>query len=108
MQGGFDHIIQKQVFETSFPSKNEALNNQHTLTEVFQRILIPIMTGVFDKLVPADKVYVVEKIDLDLGSINWEKFEENLGFRLESKLEEVILNKIHESKSSPFPKDKLR
>lgn len=106
MDGSFAHIIQKQVFETIFSSKNEALKNQQNLAEVFQRNLVPLMANIFDKLVPSDKMYLIEKIELDLGTIGWEKFEENLSIKLEKMLEEVVLSKIHKINKTTVPKSK--
>jgi hypothetical protein len=106
MDGSFAHIIQKQVFETSFTSKEEALKNQHGLAEVFQRSLVPVMTDIFDKLIPPDQMYLIDKIDIDLGTISLEKFEENLGEKLETLLEEVVLAKIHEIKNTSVSKSK--
>lgn len=106
MHGGIDHIIQRQVFETSFPSKSEALKSQNTLPEMFKQVLVPLMANIFDRLVPPDMMYIINKIDLDLGTISWDKFEENFRENLTKKLEEAVITKLHEAKSTHQPQSK--
>lgn len=69
-----NHIIQKQVLEVEMENPSDAFEFRNRLGEVFQDLILPQLTVLFDEL-GETKTYRIEAMHIDAGIIarqNWE------------------------------------
>jgi hypothetical protein len=89
-----EHSIQTQVFEISFPDRERATEVQNRVSQLFNNRLSPLMARIFDKHVPEDLLVRLDTLELDLGSIAYAGFEEELTERLTLELEKALAGRF--------------
>jgi hypothetical protein len=70
------HRIRHQILELELPREAGAAALQQRAARVFQEQVLPRLEDAFDRIAPADRVWRIEQLDLDLGDIseaNWER-----------------------------------
>ena len=92
------HIIQKQSFEIGFENPENTLGLQDQIAQVFYENLQPRMEKMFDEMFDNDQYAIIERLDVDLGTLdpdNWEqeltdRAIENLKISLATAQKEII------------------
>ena len=69
------HVIGKQVLEVAMGPKDNAYAIQQRLSELVWNDLCPQLNDLFDQIVGEDEVLRLEKIELDLGTVDLEEPE---------------------------------
>jgi len=70
------HIIQKQSFEISFENPETTLGLQDQIAQVFYEHLKPRMEKIFDEMFDNDQYTIIDKLDIDLGTLDPENWEQ--------------------------------
>ena len=92
------HTIQRHVFDISYPVREKAYDLQSRFSRLFDRQAMPVMTGVFDRLVADSLILRLDTLALDLGSIHHDRLEKDFPDRLRDALERE-LQRILQSQS---------
>lgn len=93
------HIIQCQVFDLILPKERGAYALQNFISQEYQQKVLPQLAEYLDEKIPTDQVIRVDRLELDLGQISLEGFEERLLTALKSALE----GRIAEANTSSAP-----
>ncbi len=88
--GSESHRIDAAVFDVSFPKEEKGSDLASHLTSVVRTRALPVVERVLDDLVPADRMVVVEELELDLGELPWSAWPEVLPRRLEEELRSAL------------------
>jgi hypothetical protein len=89
------HIINRQVFDFRMESNEQALGFRRELQDVYQTKLLQVIESVFDRVATNGQIIRIDKLELDLGSLektDWEK-------QLIEKVEAVLFEQISRYKS---------
>lgn len=89
------HIVSKFEWNTVFDNKEQAFALQERLSEWCRIHLQKEAEMVFNRLCPADQTWKIDRLEINLGTIDLENLERelsrNLGRYLEIRLRELIL-----------------
>ncbi len=64
------HIVNKQIFDLAFNGVEDAFALEQEISQVNKKYLLAQMEKVFDEFVPADRLLQLDKLELDIGTIN--------------------------------------
>ncbi|MEM6765019.1 MAG: contractile injection system tape measure protein [Bacteroidota bacterium] len=90
------HLIHKQTVELEVSSVSRAMEVQDRFRQTYYEKLIPRMEEVFTSHSHEGLTYRLEKLEVDLGSLPGEAFEENLWERFVEVLTESLRNQLDE------------
>uniref|UniRef100_UPI00405674DB contractile injection system tape measure protein n=1 Tax=Candidatus Electrothrix sp. TaxID=2170559 RepID=UPI00405674DB len=88
------HLIYRQVLDVTFPTKKEATEGQNRLSQIYQQKLPDLLGEVFDELVPDKQYLSLERIELNMGWLDPDNFEDDLKNKLRSQLEDELLKNL--------------
>jgi len=80
------HIIQKQSFEIGFENPENTLGLQDQIAQVFYEHLKPRMETLLDDMFSEDQYATIERLEIDLGTLNPENWEQEFTERALEKL----------------------
>ncbi|MBN9382186.1 MAG: hypothetical protein J0H74_15565 [Chitinophagaceae bacterium] len=84
------HIVQKQIFDISFPEEKKAFDLQSRFSHLFHNDATPVMTEVFQRLIPEEVVLRLDQLSLDLGRIRDDRLEKDFRERFRQALEKEL------------------
>ncbi|TAM96935.1 MAG: hypothetical protein EPN39_12545 [Chitinophagaceae bacterium] len=84
------HIIQKQVFDIDFTSKEKAFELQTKISSLFYSQLENTIGTVFDKFIRDDRILSIETLRVDIGRIPYDSIEDSFADRLKEALEKEL------------------
>ncbi len=87
------HIIQRQVFELNLPQQEGAYQFQQEWGRVFWSQAAPALERLFDRLAPTGTTIRLDRLELDLGNLSSEDWENELPRRLAAGIERELLKK---------------
>jgi hypothetical protein len=90
------HIIQKQIFDIGFSLEKEAYDLQNRFSRLFYNDATPVMTEVFDRLIPEGLVLRLDSLTLDLGRIRNDRLEKDFRERFRQSLEKELERALNE------------
>ena len=85
-----NHIIQKQVFEVEMENPVDAFQFRNRLGEVFNDMILPRLSDLFDELGPSHKTYRLDQLTIDAGIINKQNWEQNLADKIVTEARQAI------------------
>lgn len=85
-----NHIIQKQVFEVEMENPADAFQFRNRLGEVFNDMILPRLSDLFDELGPSHKTYRLDQLTIDAGIINKQNWEQNLADKIVTEARQAI------------------
>lgn len=85
-----NHMIQRQILEIDFPSREDAVGGQARLEEIYMAALLPVIDHTFSSVAGSERI-VIDRLEVDLGELSAYKLEEQLRQQLES----VLADKLH-------------
>lgn len=88
------HIVRSQILEISLPQDRADHATRNGLSQLFRRRMIPILERVFDRVSQPDRLYRIDRLQVDLGSIPLQQLEQVLPGRFEAALEEILQKEI--------------
>ena len=80
------HIIQKQSFEIGFENPENTLGLQNQVAQVFYESLKPRMEKMFDEMFDHDQYAVIDRLEIDLGTLDPENWEQEFADRAIERL----------------------
>jgi hypothetical protein len=84
------HIIQKAHLKLKVGDQKHAYEVQSQVITLFQQQGIPALERELDRLVPADQMITLDRLELDLGNIRLEELREKLPQLLALKVQEEL------------------
>lgn len=84
------HIVQKQIFDISFPEEKKAFDLQSRISRLFYNDTTPVMTEVFERLIPEEVVLRLDQLSLDLGRIRDDRLERDFREKFRQALEKEL------------------
>ncbi|MDO6432089.1 contractile injection system tape measure protein [Flavitalea sp. BT771] len=90
------HIIQRQIFDIGFSREKEAYDLQNRFSRLFYNDATPVMTDVFDRLIPDGLVLRLDQLTLDLGRIRNDRLEKDFRERFTQALEKELERALNE------------
>jgi hypothetical protein len=93
------HVIQKQRYEIKTRKQKTALDIQNRIDDINTRHISLLLAESFDKHFSADEVIVIDKLELDLGSININNSNEEWADSFFEKLDEQLRSVTTQSKN---------
>ena len=88
------HIIEEVVFDISFDSTAVAREEESELASFIQNRLLPMADDIFSELSTDGMVSKIDRLEIDLGDINYSNFRGEMESRFRVKLEEILRNQI--------------
>ncbi len=85
------HLISRLTWDTAFDSKAQGALLQDRLSNWSSFRLQQEIATVFDKFCPAEQTWKIESLELDLGTINYNDLETELGIKLREQLNEKLI-----------------
>jgi len=80
------HIIQKQSFEIGFENPETTFGLQDQVAQVFYENLKPRMEKMFDEMFDNDQHVIIDRLEIDLGTLQQENWEQEFTDRALEKL----------------------
>lgn len=90
MQTPETHIINRQVFDFRMESNEQALGFRRELQDVYQSKLLQVIESVFDRVATNGQIIRIDKLELDIGSLEKTDWEKQLLEKVETELYELI------------------
>jgi len=84
------HIIDRQVFEVEFFSREEAPRIQDRLSKLFNEKIIFLMEKLFDRLVLPDEYFNISSLTINIGKFSEDWEEEELAYRIIEAIEQEL------------------
>ena len=96
---GNPHVIGRQVLDLTFADEQDLVSIQAALGEVFRHQVIPAMETVFNQFSESDSVVRLERLEIDLGQIDFSRLEQSFCERicdaLEYELSDALTQERH-------------
>ena len=67
------HIIQKQLIELHLKSRDDIFLIQQKASDYYQKYILPALGKIFDDLSDENEVIRINRLEIDLGLIHWDK-----------------------------------
>jgi len=94
MQGINSHIISKFRWDTSFDQKERAPELQERLSSWSRLAMQKEIMTIFDKICPPGQTWKIDQLELDLGLVDYNDLEFELGMKLRQQLNELLIDLI--------------
>lgn len=94
------HIIQQQILEINIEKKEWASDIQDRVSEVYHSSVLPMLDEMFSAYSHGHKRIRIDKLELDIGSLNMENLEEDLLRQLKPQLEEKLTKLIYKARNN--------
>ncbi|MEN8128662.1 MAG: contractile injection system tape measure protein [Pseudomonadota bacterium] len=95
------HILEQAVFDISFGSEGEAFEQQADLDAFIRRRLIRVVDEVFDEMSTAEEVLRIGCLEVDLGTLSYHDFQDEMERRLRERLRSALHEKHLSIKAKP-------
>ncbi|MGB3182884.1 MAG: contractile injection system tape measure protein [Cyclobacteriaceae bacterium] len=92
------HIVHKQSLEVHLAGKKGAKEYQDELSRTFHRAIVPLYQQLFDEVVGEHEVLRLDRVELDLGSINPRHLKEELPRLLRKHLQDALARHITQAR----------
>lgn len=92
------HIIRRQVLELAAPDRATAETLQPELGRIHRRRLAPLLERCLTKSSPPERIVRIERLELDLGSVDPEHLEQELTDRLGPRLRQALAEHLCEDR----------
>ena len=97
------HVIENAVFDITFGSEDTALESQQELAGFLKDRLLSVVDRVFDELQFPGRVFRIDELEIDLGVVQANGYQEQMVSRLEERLRIVLVEKMGSIGAQPSP-----
>lgn len=87
------HFIQKQKLIFDFRSDEKANAWNRNASTFYYADVLPLLNQLFNKYIPADQLYSLDSLEIDLGKVNFRDIRERLIKQLEAKFNAIPTDK---------------
>lgn len=106
-----DHIIQKLIFEVDIDSRDKVHRTHEEFSRLFREAIVPILEKVLDQYDVPGHLIRIDKLELDLGSLDFNSIDYDLKSNLERNLKHLLDDTIPkilgDAAASPDSKDTI-
>jgi hypothetical protein len=104
------HIIARQILEVQVPSEKDAAMIRRKISTIYKRKIVPLIESCCDQYGSPEKTYRIDRIELDLGKIDINKFEEQFSHKTAQEFKKTLAKKIQavNAKSPKEPEKKKK
>jgi Contractile injection system tape measure protein len=88
------HVINRQVINLNVFSEKNAFGMQQRVLDLYNRRLLPILDELMTEISPGDDIIRLERIELDMGLLNFSYTEDELIRSMRSHLEAQMRNQL--------------
>lgn len=88
------HIVQRQVLELTIPKQAQARQYQDELSRIYRERIIPMLDRYCSDLSGPEERYRIESLQLELGALPADDFEEQFVRRVETALKHELTRQI--------------
>jgi hypothetical protein len=99
------HHIRKQTIEIAIASEALALALQPRLSDLNRQQFLPVIERLFDEFSVPGRQIKISRLDLDLGDIPFDRFEEVTAERFTTELRRAVEEALRRQQQSPTPDD---
>ncbi|MEX0769195.1 MAG: contractile injection system tape measure protein [Balneolaceae bacterium] len=97
------HIVKRQILEVELQSGNvtgtgNGQRMQEKISEIYRSRVIPVLEKTLDRLSDANNNIAVERLEIDVGELNFNRLTELFPDRVEDALYQVLNDKIRSYK----------
>ena len=97
------HIIEQTVCDIAFGSEDEAFEQQADLGSFVTGRLLQVVDEVFTAMSVADKVFRIDALEIDLGTVAYNGFHEEMERRLRERLTAILQQKLPSLQAARTP-----
>ena len=98
------HIIKRQVIELKVRSSVQARLYQDELSRIYRQRVIPLIDKRCSELAGPDRLYRLETLELDLGTLDLEDLEEDFTQKVDAALYRELARQIEENDRAADPR----
>lgn len=91
---GQRHVIQKQVFDIDFCSDKRPFDLQNRISSLFYSRIENIISTVLDQMIPEDTLIKFDRLELNIGTITYDRLEDLLPDKLKETLKKELKDKF--------------
>ncbi len=88
------HIIKKQVIALELPDKENAFQIQNSMRRLYYEKILKLLDELFSEICGKDEYIFLNQLELDLGSININKFDNEFIEKLKKCFYETVIEKV--------------
>ncbi|HIF22917.1 MAG TPA: hypothetical protein EYQ27_13670 [Gemmatimonadetes bacterium] len=85
-----DHLIGEAVFDITFDWGEDDVERSLALTDLLRSSVLPLAEAVFDDVAPANSVTVIDRLEVDLGTVPYDDWRRELPERFRSSLRAAL------------------
>lgn len=101
------HIIDEVEFDISFDSEAAFREQENVLGSFIQERLLPLADEIFNELAGDRRVFRMERLEIDLGDVDYRGFREEMEERFRKKLRSVLIEKMSVIAASPSTTERV-
>lgn len=103
------HVIKRQVIELTVPNAAVASAIQNEVSRVYRQRIVPLIDQYCSELGAPDRLYRIDSLELDLGTLDAQDLEEQLVAKIKMTLRQALQTQINEQEAaSPAAAPKTR
>jgi len=99
------HIIKTQIVDLKLKNRAKAQHYYDRVSELIQQALVPQMDAIFSRHFEPDQHYVIDSLELDIGKIHWQAFDEDFVPACVKALEQQIQKALSSKKAQVRPRN---
>ncbi|HET6989720.1 MAG TPA: contractile injection system tape measure protein [Bacteroidia bacterium] len=92
-----NHVINRQIIELKLDSEKNAFLFQQRVRELYQVEILPMLDEMMSSLTSENEVLRIDRLELDLGILTLEKFDQEVMQVLRSHVEEQLKKEIRKA-----------
>ncbi len=97
------HLLGEAVFDIAFPSEEEAFAQHLELGSYVRERLLAVVDEVFDEVAGGGLIYRFDSIEIDLGDLPLDDYQEEMVWRLRERLRTHLLTRLPTWQAEPTP-----
>jgi Contractile injection system tape measure protein len=94
------HVVQSLELSVSFLREDDAFDTQSRISDFFHHSAKAVISSVFDEFSNAGEVIALDRLEIDLGTVNADDIENQWQDRLPDRLRRVLRDALEHNRSS--------
>ena len=99
------HLIKRQLIELTIPNAAAAPAIQEEISRVYRQRIVPLIDQLCSELGAPDRVYRIDSLELDLGTLNTQELETQFVERVKTTLRKQLAAQIDLQEKTSTPTD---
>lgn len=98
-----NHILKRQIIELTVPNQKIAPAIQDEISRVYRQRIVPLIDQYCSELSTPDRLYRIDRLELDLGTLDVENLEEQFIASIKTALRQELSAQIEQQEQTPQP-----